>query len=138
MSQHNGNSNGSKSKFANFVVLTLQAASDGEARFSASGNKWASARAFLSQGKDEASGNFKPSLWFTLKGFTSKQGDTTVPDAMEAIAKGEKVTVKGRIGLEEWTGSDGNTRQAMIIFVSHVEPFANGESGDAGDLGDEP
>jgi single-stranded DNA-binding protein len=135
---NNGNSNG-KPRFSNFVILTVQAASDGESRFAGNGNLWASIRAFMSQGKDDQ-GNYKPSLWFTVKGFTTKDGDQSVPEAIQAYTKGEKFTVKGRLGLEEWTDSEGNTRQSYVIYASHIEPFANGNGSDtnAGTLDDEP
>jgi single-stranded DNA-binding protein len=132
----NNNSKNGKPQFSNFVILTMQAASEGEARFASNGNKWASIRAFMSQGKDDQ-GNYKPSIWFTVKGFTTKDGDTAAPDAIESIAKGSKFTVKGRIGLEEWADSEGNTRQTMIIYASHAEPFANGNDATC-ELGDEP
>lgn len=79
------------------------------------GNLWASVRAFLSQGKD-AQGNYKPSLWFTVKAFTTKEGDAAAPKALQAVNKGEKFTIKGRLGLEEWADSEGNTRQTLVNF----------------------
>lgn len=77
----NNNSKNGKPLFSNFVILTLQAASDGEGCFAANGNLWASVRAFLSQGKDDQS-NYKPSLWFTVKAFTTKEGDAAAPQAL--------------------------------------------------------
>jgi hypothetical protein len=70
----------SDGKLRNYVILTLRAGQDAESRYSDAGNFWTRVRMALSQGKD-ASGNYKPSLWLTVKGFTSKDGDETVPQA---------------------------------------------------------
>ena len=68
----------SDGKLRNYVILTLRAGQNAESRYSDAGNFWTRLRMALSQGKD-ASGNYKPSLWLTVKGFTSKEGDEAVP-----------------------------------------------------------
>jgi single-stranded DNA-binding protein len=132
----NNNSQNGKPRFSNFVILTVQAASDGETRYAANGKLWGSVRTFLSQGKDEGSDKFKPSIWFTVKGFTTKDGNQSVPEFIQTVSKGQKITVKGRLGLEQWTDSAGNTRQTLVIFASHIEPVV--AHSEAADLNGEP
>jgi hypothetical protein len=117
------NSNG-KTKRQNFVSITLQAAGEGDVKYAASGKPWGKLRAF-SQGKDKQSGEFLPSIWFTVKAF-SKDEDAepagTVA-ALQNLAKGDKFTVKGRLSLEEWEGNDGVKHQNTVISASSIEPF---------------
>jgi len=61
----------SDGKLRNYIKLTLRAGQEAESRYSEAGKFWGRVRMALSQGKD-TSGNYKPSLWLTVKGFTSK------------------------------------------------------------------
>lgn len=107
----------------NWVVLTLRAAADGEARYATNGRVWASVRAFLSQGKDKSTGEYRPSLFFTVKAF-GEDGEDEPKGAVAAIQnleKGDRFTAKGRLGLEQWTADDGKERQTLVIFASDIE-----------------
>jgi single-strand DNA-binding protein len=117
------NKSNGKSKRSNYVILTLQATSDGEVKVSAAGKPWGSLRAFFSQGKDEKSGEFRPSMWFTVKAFGKTDQIEGVVAALQNVATGNKVTVKGRLSMEEWDDKDGNKRQSWIIITSSIEPF---------------
>jgi single-stranded DNA-binding protein len=121
-------SNG-KSKRSNYVILTLQATTDGEVKISAAGKPWGSLRAFFSQGKDDKSGEFRPSMWFTVKAFGKTDEIEGAVAALQNVATGAKFTVKGRLGMEEWQDKDGNTRQSWIVTASSIEPFV--EASDA-------
>jgi hypothetical protein len=72
----------------------------------------------LSQGKD-ASGNYKPSLWLTVKGFTSKEGDETVPQALAQLHKGDLATITGRLAYEV---SETNGKGYFNLIAFKVEP----------------
>jgi len=101
-------------KLRNYVILTLRAGQDAESRYSDAGNFWTRVRMALSQGKD-ASGNYKPSLWMTVKGFTSKEGDETVPQALAKLNKGELASITGRLAYEVST-SNGKGYVNLMAF----------------------
>jgi single-stranded DNA-binding protein len=117
------NSNGKSNKRSNFIILTVQASNDGEAKVSQSGKAWASLRAFYSQGKDKKTDQFLPSIWFNVKAFGKDDQVTGVVGAVANTAKGDKITVKGRLSMEEWTDKDGNPRQTYVLTASSIEPF---------------
>jgi hypothetical protein len=108
----------SDGKLRNYVTLTLRAGQDSDCRFSEAGNFWGRVRMALGQGKD-ASGNYKPSLWLTVKGFTSREGDITVPQAIDKLRKGDLATVTGRLAYEVST-SNGKGYFNLVAFK--VEP----------------
>ncbi len=137
MAIQNGNG---KAKRQNFVSVTLQAAGEGDVKYAASGKPWGKLRAFFSQGKDKQSGEFLPSLWFTVKAFS--KDDVTEPAgpvaALQNLAKGDKFTVKGRLRLEEWEGNDGVKHQAYLIVASSIEPFVTEAEAEGEQLEGEP
>ena len=104
----------SDGKLRNYVNLTLRAGQDAESRYSDAGNFWTRVRMALSQGKD-ASGNYKPSLWLTVKGFTSKEGDEAVPQALAKLNKGDLATITGRLAYEVST-SNGKGYVNLVAF----------------------
>ncbi len=123
------NSNSSfKNRPSNYVIFTLMAIAAGEMKFSQAGRPFAFVRAFLSQGKDKTSGEYKPSLFFDVKAFSK---DDNIPALVQSIAdiqNKERFTVKGRMGMEEWTDKDGAKRQKMAIFALSIEPFTFDEN----------
>ena len=40
----------------------------------------------------------------------------------------DRFTVKGRMGMEEWTGDDGVKHQKLVIFALSIEPFTFDEN----------
>ena len=110
MSTNNPNGD-AKSKRHNFVNFTLQIGKDGEGKYAQNGKPFATARAFFSQGK--------------AKDFGKEGDDFDSNPTLATLAnaqKGVKVDVKGRIGLEEWTGEDGEKRSTLVIYASEVKP----------------
>jgi hypothetical protein len=89
-------------RYRNYVYLSLRAGQDSDCRYSATGHFWGRVRMALGQGKD-AAGNYRPSLWLTVKGFTSKEGDETVPRIMAGLRKGDRAAVTGRMLYEAST-----------------------------------
>ena len=112
-----------KNRPSNYTILTLRAIADGESKFAQSGKPWAKVRAFLSQGKDKATGEYRPSLFFDVKAFSDTEDMNAPVAAISQIANKGYFTVKGRLGMEQWTGQDGDLRQKLVIFASSVEPF---------------
>lgn len=108
----------SDGKLRNYVNLTLRAGQDSECRYSDAGNFWGRVRMALSQGKD-ASGNYKPSLWLTVKGFTSKEGNDAIPQALAKLNKGDLATITGRLAYEV---SETNGKGYFNLFAFKVEP----------------
>ena len=127
--------NNKKNRPSNYFIATVRgyraADDDGGVKFSASGHPIAKCRASLSMGKDDE-GNYKPSMWLELVGFTP-EGDTPneVTEAVGEIKNGDYVTVKGRLTMEEWTGDDGVTRQSFTVWVKEIEDFDFGNGADA-------
>ena len=103
----------------NFVRLTLRVGTEPESRYSEAGNLWTRLRAALSQGKD-AEGNWKPSAWFTVKGFT-RDGDESIPQALSALSKGSLFTVSGHLGYD--LSQDGQ-KGYFVLYASKVESFS--------------
>jgi hypothetical protein len=116
----------SDGKLRNYVNLTLRAGQDAEPRYSDAGNFWTRVRMALSQGKD-ASGNYKPSLWLTVKGFTSKEGDETVPQALAQLNKGDLATITGRLTYEV-SATNGKGYFNLIAFKVEAPQAAQPEA----------
>ncbi len=132
------NNNNGKAKRQNYVALTLQAASEGDVKYAASGKPWGKVRAFFSQGKDKQ-GEFLPSMWFNVKAFSKDEEPSPSVAALQNLAKGDKFTAKGRLSMEEWDGNDGVKHQAYVISAFSIEPFSvEAEAGDEEELAGEP
>jgi hypothetical protein len=86
-------------KYRNYVYLSLRVGQDGDCRYSTTGNFWSRVRMALGQGKD-GRGKYRPSLWLTVKGFTSRDGDETVARLLAGLHKGDRATVAGRLTYE--------------------------------------
>ncbi len=109
-------------KLRNFVNLTLRAGKEPESRYSEAGNFWTRVRMALGQGKD-ASGKYKPSLWLTVKGFTSKEGDEAVAQALAGLNKGDLATITGRLSYEI-SPSNGQGYINLVAFkVEKLKSF---------------
>jgi single-stranded DNA-binding protein len=112
-----------KNRPSNYIILTLMAIAAGEMKFSQAGHPFAFTRAFLSQGKDKVSGEYKPSLFFDVKAFSKDDSVTAIVQSIADIQNKDRFTVKGRLGMEEWTGQDGVKHQKMVVFALSIEPF---------------
>lgn len=115
--------NNNKNRPSNFVILTLMATCDGDMRYSAKGNPWSQVRAFLSQGKDKQTDEYKPSIWFDVKAFGKDGEPSDATLAIQTVTNKQRFTVKGRLAMREWTGEDGIKRQMMEIVATSIEPF---------------
>jgi hypothetical protein len=134
-----------KNRPSNFVILTLKAIVAGQMQVGTnSGNPFSFVRAFLSQGKVKGTDEYKPSIFFDVKAFSQDENVSEVVQALADIQDKEYFTVKGRLGMEQWTGDDGTKRQKFIITANSIAPFSfesNGEEvadGDATELEGEP
>jgi hypothetical protein len=111
----------------NFAVLTLRS-QEPDCRFAeVSGNFWARVNMFLSQGKDRA-GNYKPALWLTVKGFTRKDGDERIPNALGRLSKGDRVTVSGCLTYEVYEGKAYFGLRAFKVEPLAAQPAAEVET----------
>jgi single-stranded DNA-binding protein len=125
----NGKGNGKHNGKRNFVVMTLKLVRAPEAKYSGNGNFYAKARGLLPMGKDKQSGDWRPGKFFDLVAF-SKEEDTTLPEALAQTAKGDWVTVSGRLVYEEYAKQDGSTGAADKIIVQKIEAYTNGHDVD--------
>lgn len=117
---------GSKAFLHNYVSLTLRAGQDAEGRYTDAGHFWTRVRMALGQGKDPR-GNYRPSLWMTVKGFTSKEGDDRVPRALDALHKGALATVAGRL-VYELSTANGKGSLSLIAFKVEAPPVTHLEA----------
>ena len=136
-------SNGDRPLYANYVKLTLRVGTQPENQFSESGTYWVRLRASLYMGKDgpkestSATGNYKPSKWFTVKAF-AKDGDNkmgAVVDTLAALNVGDRVTLAGKLDYVEFTRRDGTPGSEDVLIAFKVEPF---EADVHGEKFDEP
>jgi hypothetical protein len=119
-------------KLRNYVILTLRAGQDAESRYSDAGNFWTRVRMALSQGKDAvrstaSRATYKPSLWMTVKGFTSKEGDEAVPQALAKLNKGDLASITGRLAYEVST-SNGKGYVNLMAFKVEAPQAAQPEA----------
>lgn len=114
-------------KLRNFVNLTLRAGQEAEGRYSEGGKFWARVRMALSQGKNE-DGSYKPSLWLTVKGFTSKEGVETIPQTLSKLNKGDLAVISGRLTYDV-SSTNGKGYINLIAFdVEALQPaYAEGD-----------
>jgi single-stranded DNA-binding protein len=105
-------------KARNYASLTLRVGQDPDSRFTEGGKMWSKVRAALGMGKDKSTGEYKPSLWMTVKGFTSKEGDETLPNTLANLCKGEQVTIAGHFAYELYQG-----KGYLNLVAMKVEPI---------------
>lgn len=110
----------------NFVQLTLRAGKDADCRYTEGGVFWGFIRMALGMGKDDK-GEYKPSLWFTVKAF-SREGDETLVHKLAAITKGSLSTVSGRLSYEVY-----NDKGSVGIVASKFGDFEDGASEASGE-----
>ena len=117
-----------KNRPSNYVILTLMAIAAGEMKVSQAGHPFAFVRAFLSQGKDKTTGEYKPSIFFDVKAFSKDDSVTALVQSIADVQNKDRFTVKGRMGMEEWDGQDGVKHQKLVIFALSIEPFTFDEN----------
>ena len=116
--------NNKSNRPSNYVIFTLMAIADGEMKFSAAGKPYSFVRAFLSQGKDKQTEEYKPSIFFDVKAFSKDEEVSAIVQNVADVQNKARFTVKGRIGMDEWTGDDGVKRQKLVIFAKSIEPYS--------------
>jgi len=116
--------NNKSNRPSNYVIFTLMAITDGEMKFSAAGKPYSFVRAFLSQGKDKQTEEYKPSIFFDVKAFSKDEEVSAIVQNVADVQNKARFTVKGRIGMDEWTGDDGVKRQKLVIFAKSIEPYS--------------
>ncbi len=114
-----------KNRPSNFVVLTLKAIVAGQMQVGQnSGNPFSFVRAFLSQGKVKGTDEYKPSIFFDVKAFSQDENVSEAVQALADIQDKEYFTVKGRLGMEQWTDDDGTKHQKLVIIANSIAPFS--------------
>lgn len=58
-----------------------------------------------------------PTLWFTVKAWNH-----AARNVVESLAKGDPVSVHGRLGVEEWEGTDHKTHTSLVVSAASVGP----------------
>jgi hypothetical protein len=112
-------------KARNYASLTLRVGQDPDSRYTEGGKMWSKVRAALGMGKDKSTGEYKPSLWMTVKGFTSKEGDEALPLALGSLHKGDLATIAGHLAYELYKG-----KGYLNLVAMKVEPVRVAETVD--------
>lgn len=113
------------SKPNNFIVMTIAAIGEGgklNDTLTSTGKAFATMRGYNYTGKRKEE-QTHPSMFFDVKAYS--KDDTISPFVQEVadIAKGEKVTVKGRFGFRQWVSQSGIQKEALEIIASSVEEY---------------
>ena len=90
------------------ATLVGKVGTDPECRTTASGKQLARCRLAVSTGKEETS-------WFTVVGWEA------MAEHLMRVAKGERVTVQGRLRIRPWTGRDGQQRLDVELSADAIE-----------------
>ncbi len=77
----------------------------------------------VSHGKDKKTEQWKPSSWYNIKVFDSKQAALGTADPR----KGDLITVTVWGATEEWTGKDGQKRSEKAWYLSSFTLHREGE-----------
>ena len=117
--------NSKSSKPSNFIVMTIAAIGEGgkvNDTLTNTGKAYATMRGYNYTGKRKEE-QTNPSMFFDVKAYS--KDDTVSPFVQEVadIAKGEKVTVKGRFGFRQWVSQSGIQKEALEIIASSVEEY---------------
>jgi single-stranded DNA-binding protein len=109
----------------NFVVFTVGIVGDGGAlsdTLTGTGKAFATARGYNYTGvrKEEQT---KPSIFFDIKAFSPDDEVNALVQRVADLSKGDKVTVKGRLGYQKWTSSSGTEKEKLEIIASDMTKF---------------
>ncbi len=110
------------------ITLTLHAVEVRKAQ--TSGLPWTTARAFLPQGIDPDTGNFRPAKWFTLKAYClNNDPSDPVIDLLSQLlayltkAYIVKLEITGHTEYREWE-TTGGTKSEDVIIIETIPHFS--------------
>jgi single-strand DNA-binding protein len=113
----------------NKIILVGNLGKDPELRYTPAGDAVCDLSIATTERKKDKSGEYQDATtWFRVT-LWRKQAE----NAAKYLAKGRQVYIEGRLGLEEWTDRDGNTRQTLA--VQGTEMHFIGSKGDGGSGG---
>src|SRR3989337_2060347 len=95
----------------NKIILVGNLGKDPELRYTPAGDAVCDLSVATTERKKDKSGEYQDATtWFRVT-LWRKQAE----NAAKYLAKGRQVYIEGRLGLEEWTDRDGNTRQTLQV-----------------------
>lgn len=110
----------------NKIILVGNLGKDPELRYTPAGDAVCDLSIATTERKKDKSGEYQDATtWFRVT-LWRKQAE----NAAKYLAKGRQVYIEGRLGLEEWTDRDGNTRQTLQVQGTDMHFI--GSRGDAG------
>jgi single stranded DNA-binding protein (ssb) len=113
----------------NKIILVGNLGKDPELRYTPAGDAVCDISIATSERKKDKSGEFQDvTTWFRVT-LWRKQAE----NAAKYLSKGRQVYIEGRLGLEEWTDRDGNTRQTLAVQATEMQFI--GSRGDGGSGG---
>ncbi len=104
------------------VTLILYSVTPGTS--TRSGLPYVTCRAFLSQGKDPASGTLRPAKWFTLKAFCTPEHPENSVVFRFLVLQGEKnvrIHLTGKLEYREWSNNGRSGTDDIIIVDQLIE-----------------
>lgn len=95
----------------NKIILVGNLGKDPELRYTPAGVAVCDFSMATNERKRDKSGEFQEvATWFRITLWR-----TQAENAAKYLKKGSQVYIEGRLGLEEWTDRDGNTRQTLSV-----------------------
>lgn len=116
----------------NKIIIVGNLGRDPELRYTPSGDAVCDVSIATNERKRDKSGEYQDvTTWFRVTLWRN-----LAENAAKYLKKGSQVYIEGRLGLEEWTDRDGNTRQTLQVQATDMRFI--GSRGDATRSDDAP
>ncbi len=110
----------------NKIILVGNLGRDPELRYTPAGDAVCDISIATNERKKDKAGEFQDvTTWFRVTLWRN-----LAENASKYLKKGSQVYIEGRLGLEEWTDRDGNTRQTLQVQATDMKFI--GSRGDSG------
>jgi single-strand DNA-binding protein len=107
----------------NKIIVVGNLGRDPELRYTPQGIAVCDFSMATNERKRDKSGEFQEvATWFRITLWRNQ-----AENAAKYLKKGSQVYIEGRLGLEEWTDRDGNTRQTLAVQATEMQ-FLGGRS----------
>jgi len=117
----------------NKIIIVGNLGKDPELRYTPQGVAVCDFSMATNERKRDKSGEFQEvATWFRVTLWRNQ-----AENAAKYLKKGSQVFIEGRLGLEEWTDRDGNTRQTLSVQASDMH-FIGSRADNAPSMGNDP
>ena len=116
----------------NKIIIVGNLGKDPELRYTPQGVAVCDFSMATNERKRDKSGEFQEvATWFRVTLWRNQ-----AENAAKYLKKGSQVFIEGRLGLEEWTDRDGNTRQTLSVQASDMH-FIGSRADNAPSMGND-